>query len=373
MFICPKCNIQLTKTKGSWGIFWRCPSCDGRSATLAFLRKYVPKKTVNALWMSVRDGSFPQKRRCPACSNLMTEAPASGGKTTPYIDVCSVCQFVWFDTTEYEALPKIPRKPTFEERLPQEAREKLAMLELDTIREEVRGSDWGQGGPEQAWQWLPGILGMPVEQDVAPIRQLPWMTWLLALVISAISIMAFSDLRNAVQDYGLIPMQWGRYGGLTFLTSFFLHGGILHLLGNMYFFLVFGDNVEDYLGKWSFLLLLLCATVAGHALHIVGDPRGGIPCIGASGGISGIIVFYALKFPRARLGILVRIYMWFRWIRMPAYAMLVIWIGFQAFGVYMQTAGFSNVSSLAHLGGAAVGLLFWILTSESKPGNKGLL
>ena len=287
----------------------------------------------------------------------------------PYLDVCAICQLVWLDTKEYEALPKIQREQTFESRLPQEAREKLALLELDAIREEARGEDWGGDVPEASWQLLPGILGMPVEQDVPRIRQLPWVTWVLALLISAVSIMALSDLQNIVQDYGLIPNQLGRYGGLTFLTAFFLHGGVLHLLGNMYFFVVFGDNVEERLGRWKFLLLLICATMAGHMLHILGEPRGNVPCIGASGGISGIIVFYALTFPRARLGLLVWICLWFRWIRMPAYAMLIIWIGLQVFGACEQVSGVSNVSSLAHLGGASMGFFFWFLSKPFREGS----
>jgi membrane associated rhomboid family serine protease len=88
---------------------------------------------------------------------------------------------------------------------------------------------------------------------------------------------------------------------------------------------------------------------------VAGDPRGEIPCIGASGGISGIITFYALQFPHARLGLFVR----YHWVNFPAWAALVLWAALQAVGVAQQLAGFSNVSALAHMGGAALGLLAW--------------
>ena len=83
------------------------------------------------------------------------------------------------------------------------------------------------------------------------------------------------------------------------------------------------------------------------------------PSIGASGGISGVIVFYALKYPEARLGFLFRYYWRSQWVQMPAWVALVLWLLMQTFGVFMQLSGFSNVAATAHLGGAAVGFALW--------------
>src|SRR4030095_6138117 len=116
---------------------------------------------------------------------------------------------------------------------------------------------------------------------------------------------------TAVQAFGFIPTEAWRYGGLTILTSFFLHGSILHLIGNLYFFLIFGDDVEDYLGRWRYVLVILTATVLGDIVHLLANANSTVPAIGASGGISGVIVFYALQFPRARVGILFRFYFYF--------------------------------------------------------------
>ena len=361
MFICPKCNVQLTRTKSSAGIFWNCPSCNGRSATISFLRKNIPRDVVNHLWQTARSGDYPRKLHCPACNKFMAEVPASGREKTEYLDVCTVCQFVWFDLSEYDALPVIQKELTPKEKLPTEAREKLALVQIDAIREEARGSDWGYNSPDEWWQWVPGLLGMPIEQDYNQTSQTPLITWSLALLITIISTIAFFNLEGVVQGFGLIPANFLRYAGLTLLSSFFLHGGIFHLIGNMYFLLVFGDNVESWLGKWRYILLLLCATLAGDIIHIIGDPSSTMPCIGASGGISGIITFYALTFPRVRLGFLVHFYLYFRWIQMPAYALFIIWILLQLFGVWTQLTGISNVSSLAHLGGVGVGIIFWLI------------
>jgi len=364
MFTCPRCQVPLVQMKGERGVFWWCSACDGRSATVSLLRRNLPREAVNALWQAARTGSHPRNSGCPACCKLMVEVPAGSENNTQFVDVCTSCQFVWFDSREYEAMPSSPQQTDSEPKLPSAAREKLAILELDSIREKARGSDWACEAPDEWWHWIPALLGMPVEHEPEGLSRWPWITWGLAAIVSVVSILAFFDLRDAVQLFGFIPTEFGRYGGLTLLTSFFLHAGIFHLLGNLYFFMVFGDNVEDFLGKGRFVLLLLCSTLLGNLLHALGAPDSTLPCVGASGGISGVITFYALTFPRARLGILVGAYFRYGWIRMPAYAMFLMWVALQAFGVWAQLAGSSNVSSLAHLGGAAVGVVFWGLTRK---------
>jgi membrane associated rhomboid family serine protease len=248
--------------------------------------------------------------------------------------------------------------------LPQEAKERLAMLEIDQIRERGSHDRILENEPEDAWHWIPGLLGMPVEHDAEPLRSLPWVTWGVAAIIVVLSLLSFSDLQGVVNNYGLVPAELGRHFGLTFLSSFFLHGGVWHLVGNVYFLLVFGDNAEDWLGKGRFLLLVVCAAFVGDIVHILGDPRSTTPCIGASGGISGILAFYALKFPKVKIGFLFRFAFLFRWCRVSAQAMFTFWLIMQAFGTWAQIAGFSNVSSLAHLGGVAVGFIFWFLTKR---------
>lgn len=183
------------------------------------------------------------------------------------------------------------------------------------------------------------------------------------------SAFAFTQLHQVVPRFGLIPAEATRLGGLTFLTSFFLHAGIIHLIGNIYFLFVFGDNVENFLRPFRYLLLIALAAFIGDLAHIAADPRSQIPCIGASGGIAAVITFYALNFPDVKLGFLLRYsWRWFRWIRLPAWSVFVLWILFQIIGAWEQVKGISSVSALAHLGGAATGFVAWLLwRSESRP------
>jgi len=295
----------------------------------------------------------------------MTEVVVSTQTPDVTLDVCRACQFVWFDATEYEQLPLSPAPPSEYEGLSPKSREQLAIFKVEQLAKQARETVWGTDPPEEWWKVLAAWLGMPIEYDVEPLKRLPWMTWSLIGLITLVSVLAFFDLEKVVHRYGLIPAQIERYGGLTLITSFFLHAGIFHLVSNMYFLLIFGDNVEEYLGRWRFLLLLLAATVAGDLLHVAADPRSEIPCIGASGGISGVLACYALAFPRARLGFLFRYFIYyFRWMYMPAYAALILWVLSQLLGAYMQIHGISSVSALAHLGGAGMGVVFWFVCSK---------
>jgi membrane associated rhomboid family serine protease/Zn-finger nucleic acid-binding protein len=319
----------------------------------------VERETVNALWQEAKSGACPRHRECPACDAQMFEVPLPIEQGALPIDVCTRCHIVWFDPHEYAVLPKLEVGADEDEPLPMAARQALAETRVRLHRETAASEDWGEIIPDEGWKTIPGVLGMPVEMDAPPLRSAAWTTWSLAIVIIAISVLGFMDLENAVENFGLIPAAAGRLYGLTYLSSFFLHGGIMHLLGNLYFFIVFGDNVEDFLGRGRYIGLILLATLAGDVAHILGDPRSEIPCIGASGGISGIMAFYAFRFPRAKIGIMYRGWVYLRWMRFPAWVMFLFWVLLQGIGVTQQLAGLTSVSSLAHLGGAAVGVGFW--------------
>ncbi len=147
----------------------------------------------------------------------------------------------------------------------------------------------------------------------------------------------------------------------------FLHGGVVHLLGNIYFLLLFGDNVEEFVGPLRFLLLIAASAFCADVLHIALDPHSDVPLVGASGGISGVIVFYALQFPNARLGLRFGPLYYGGWFTVSAYGALLFWVALQALGALQEMNGFSNVSSLGHLGGAAAGYAFWVAFRGNSP------
>ncbi len=359
--LCPNCQRPLLRVENKLGTYWACPKCRGRAVSVPLLRRALKREYVNRLWGETRDGQGTAGRACPACERPMLEVTVSAADDPLKLDVCKTCEFVWFDPTEYEASPSIPLLPKPPAPTPKEV-EIHAKLAVEEFRRQVERER--DESPDARWKTLPALFGLPVEFGTTPLRHFPWLTWSLGAIIALVSLAAFTDLKEAIQGFGLIPNQAWRSGGVTFLTSFFLHGGWWHLFSNLYFLLIFGDRVEDDLGWRRYLVLVTLSTLAGDALHIFGEPHSDMPCIGASGGISGIIAYYAFKFPHAKLGFLFR-YVWmfgyFRWLRFPAWAAFALWIVFQLLGAALQLSGYGGVSSLAHLGGAAVGLVCWLV------------
>jgi membrane associated rhomboid family serine protease/Zn-finger nucleic acid-binding protein len=360
---CPRCQIPLKEVRTSRGVFWKCGNCDGRAITVELLRRTFTDASINPLWLHAIRGEGRADVPCPMCKRPMLEVALSD-QAAINVDVCRSCHFVWFDAREMDTLSPRP-VPAVAPELPQHAREMMAIAKVKQLADEAQGSDWDSAPPEEWWKWIAAFCGVPVEFDAPEQTRRPWATWILSLAIVVASAFEFTNLREIVDQFGLIPGQSTRLGGLTFITAFFLHAGVIHLLGNMYFLLVFGDNVEDFLGPLRYLALIALAAFVGDLIHIASDPHSQIPSIGASGGIAGVIVFYALKFPRVHLAFLFRWgFVWFRWIRLPAWFALVLWILFQLIGAWEQKVGISSVSSFAHLGGAVVGLVAWLMWRE---------
>lgn len=340
------------------GLFWRCPGCGGSALGLDLLRRTFRGEQLNDVWQRVVHEEGVLAAPCPGCGNAMREIIAAG----PPLEVCRVCHFFWFDAGELQRLSPLPA-PAPAPEMPPAARQALAIAKVQMMAEAERDDLRGEA-PDELWKRLVGYFGLPVEIDDDGLDSVPWLTWSLAALVVVVSLLAMQDLERAVAQWGLVPAAWDRSGGLTLLTSFFLHGGILHLVGNLYFLIIFGDNVECRLGRWRYLLLVAGASLVGDAAHIALDPHSMVPCMGASGGISGIIVYYALKFPKARLAFNFRLFWWFR---LPAWFALLLWVLLQGIGIWQQLGGFSRVSAAAHLGGAAAGLLAWVLWRRRGP------
>jgi membrane associated rhomboid family serine protease/Zn-finger nucleic acid-binding protein len=364
-FVCPRCKVPLKDIRTSGGVFYGCDICGGRAVTIELLRKRFTEESINPLWLHATRGEGGVGLPCPSCQQPMISVTLSD-QAEIRVDVCRHCHFIWFDAHEVETL--VPRQPDpVAPELPQKAREVLAIAEVERLAKQAEGSDLDSVAPEESWKQIAGFLGMPVEFDAPEEERRPWATWLLSAAIICASLLAFLNLREVVRRFGLIPAEATRLGGFTFVTSFFLHAGIIHLAGNMYFVLAFGHAVENFLRPLRYLALIALAAFIGDLAHIALDPHSQTPCIGASGGIAGVITFYALNFPRIRLAFLMRWgFVWFHWIRLPAWFVFVLWFVFQIIGTLEQRAGMSSVSSAAHLGGAAFGVLAWLVWRKPK-------
>lgn len=140
---------------------------------------------------------------------------------------------------------------------------------------------------------------------------------------------------------------------LTLLTSIFLHGGLLHLAGNMLYLWIFGDNVEDSMGHLRFIIFYLLCGAFASLFHILVNPNSKVPTIGASGAISGVLGAYLVLYPRARVMTLIFFFYLIRIVRLPAMFFLVVWFLWQIIGAGLPGGG---IAWFAHIGGFAGGV-----------------
>jgi membrane associated rhomboid family serine protease len=204
-------------------------------------------------------------------------------------------------------------------------------------------------------QKILAVFGLPAESNPQTLSRFPILTVLIVILTSACSLYLLYGDRSLAELFAFYPSKSGRFNGLNYLSCFLVHGDLVHLGTNMYCLFIFGDNVEDSLGRFKYLALLIVATFLGSYLSGFMDSGSDIPHVGASGGIFGVMVYYLLRFPKAKF----TYFFYFQFIQVPALAVLAMYIFLQFVGTYNQLSGLGNIDHLAHLGGGAAGLLFW--------------
>ncbi len=201
-------------------------------------------------------------------------------------------------------------------------------------------------------------------RDHNPSGRTPYVTY--ALIAANILIFIgywplFGDERALMRfyfDYAMIPAkvtQGGVWSGIV--TSMFLHGGLLHLAGNMLFLWIFGDNLEDRMGHLPYLAFYLATGIAAGLTHILGGPLSQVPTVGASGAIAGVMGGYLLLFPRARVDILLIFIIFFRIITIPAALVLLLWFAIQVLAGLGSDPDAGGVAYWAHAGGFVAGVV----------------
>jgi len=208
-------------------------------------------------------------------------------------------------------------------------------------------------------------------RDHNPSEKTPFVTYVLiaANVLIFVSYWnLFNDERALARfwfDWALLPenISDGR-GYYTLVTSTFLHGGFMHLAGNMLFLWIFGDNLEEDLGHVGFLLFYLASGIGAGLIHVLAAPYSGVPTVGASGAIAGVMGGYLLLYPKARVDVLFIFIIFFKVFPVPAWVMLGIWFGLQLLNGAGTDAAVSGVAHWAHVGGFVIGFIlvipFWL-------------
>lgn len=209
-------------------------------------------------------------------------------------------------------------------------------------------------------------------RDSLPSYSKPIVT--IGLIITNVMVFLYEasldrfSLNHLIETFGTVP---DRMHYVTLFTSMFLHGGWMHLIGNMWFLWIYGDNVEDVLGKGKYLVFYLACGVAAGLTHVLLNPYSRIPTVGASGAIAGVMGAYLLKFPHARIVTLIPLFVFFTTMEIPAALILVYWLFIQFFSGF-GSIGRSHLSEggvawFAHIGGFLAGMALIKILGTREP------
>ncbi|MFZ5942734.1 MAG: rhomboid family intramembrane serine protease [Bacillota bacterium] len=216
-------------------------------------------------------------------------------------------------------------------------------------------------------------------RDTVKSKSFPFVNF----IIIALNIMVFfgesslnqMQLTELFYNFGVIPSHFsetlsgGNYVGafIPLITSVFLHGGWLHIISNMLFLWVFGDNIEDRTGHFKYLIFYLLAGAIGNLAQIYANPASTVPIIGASGAVAGILGAYYFSFPRSRILALVPIIFFFTLVEVRASIFIIFWFVLQVFnGLFTLGAIGNPVAWWAHIGGFLGGLILIRLFSKKR-------
>jgi membrane associated rhomboid family serine protease len=221
---------------------------------------------------------------------------------------------------------------------------------------------------------------LPIK-DENPTRNKPYATFILILINCLVYLYSITKSTRGYQiflyQFGLIPYEIFHLTELTPefaspillspFTSMFLHGGFMHLAGNMLYLWIFGNNIEDHLGPVKFLLFYFVSGLAAAFLFIIFSPSSDVPMVGASGAIAGVLGAYLVLFPKARVLTVMFLFYFIRMIYLPAKVILGFWFFYQLLMSAVSTGGGGGVAWLAHVGGFAFGWIWFRFLLRRRP------
>ncbi|HJL17789.1 MAG TPA: rhomboid family intramembrane serine protease [Sandaracinaceae bacterium LLY-WYZ-13_1] len=219
-------------------------------------------------------------------------------------------------------------------------------------------------------------------RDINPTRTRPVVTYVLIGINVVVwlyqwSLGAGPEGQLFVQRWGVVPYyltQEASVGSwITPLTSMFMHGGWMHLIGNVWFLHVFGDNIEDELGRVRYALFYVLSGLAAVAAQVAIDPASRVPMVGASGAIAGVLGGYVMLHPKAPVVTLVPIVFFIQLVELPAWIFLFVWFGLQLLHGFTSLGldgAAGGIAFFAHIGGFVAGLVL-VRLFRGPPDDRG--
>ena len=339
MRICPRCAFPLDVVTRDGTQLDHCRRCRGTFLDPGEETQMLGMVVSPAVWAqsSVTEDLGLSSLKCPEDGTPFTTYAVAFGKQSVEVDVCHECSGMWFDAGEGRKLRDI-------------VMEAGQSPETDFVAVSDRPGVHAylfqlfSGFPMEVWnpRW---------KYPVCTITLVSTLYIVFALQVFSLFAGGMGRSQELVELFGLVPTQVLSGKHLwSLVTHMFLHSGILHILGNSYFLYVFGDNVEDVIGKRHFLFLYFTSGITGAIFQMLSQTRSAIPMIGASGAVAGLLGAYLILFPRVKLYVV----MFFARLRLGVTWYLGLWV---AFNVLMALAGAQKVAWMAHIGGFIAGAL----------------
>jgi membrane associated rhomboid family serine protease len=319
-----------------------CPACMGLWSDAKELPRAAGLSFSDAATGEALAGAKRTACRCPACAIPLYEREIERGSGI-HADQCPQCSGLFLDHQEFSRIKRYYAGGG--------AAPRAKRATATSRRAEQPTHISGDSDGATLFQLF---TGLPLELDAPQTLFPPVVSALILLNLAVLVAAIWQGMAQWIDTLGVVPREIVSGHRLhTLLTSMFMHAGVIHFLGNMYFLYITGDNVEERFGRWKFLgFYLLCGVVA-DLVHILGHPTLGIPSVGASGAVSGVLGAYVVLFPHIRFRVRWFYFLWHHctW-DFPVYVYFGFWIALQFLYAGLEVPG---VGWLAHIGGFACG------------------
>jgi len=376
---CPNCLDELKEHLHYKHYIDTCGSCGGAwfdygelSSSIEYILQKHSSKVADSNSELTRSRLNPDtvnelKKSCPRC-NLPMQKINYMYDSNVILDKCGQCGGLWADYGEFKKIASYCK----------------GNPQMEALGKSILKSGWSPGKdkkdkdpivelgnflnqPARPIFFFGPRFIIPLKDDIAT-NIIPYGTIGLLLINILIFLLMLKSGGNSLeiyQKYGLVPSEIlsGR-GYLSFFSSLFLHGGFMHLLGNMFFLWIFADNVEEHLGLGEFIAFFIICGFWADIIHILTNADSTIPTVGASGAIAGIMGAYFYLFPHAKIKTLV----FYQIIDIPAFILIGTWLALQLLYAAITFGVNTSVAFSAHIGGFFSGIFFiWLYENKIKP------
>lgn len=383
MLIDPISGFKMKRAQAKGGVLWYCPYSRGRALTVACAKKFLGVDGTREIWVRSGLNKKASEYKCPSCTKNMIAVQEPKWMEGATIDVCRACHMFFIEPDEHN---EVPHPEDFinqhgDSSVVARSGEAAAEYFVTKHKHDTEKKALVGGAPEKYSREIITYIGLPAEISDHGYARTGWISIIIMMVCALLYI---QHSTAQVMAFGFIPAEPFKNWGINIYSSVLVHGGLLHLLFNLYFFNMFSDDVEENLGPKKYLIFLLLAPLIA-AIFMAGFENGKgatTPHVGLSGLVMACLVYYALQFPKSRLAYLfpaihtlyikgggVSFLRALRWVRVPVWAVAAFYI-LKDFAMYKLNGDMSvGVSYTGHLGGALAGLILWATLSH-KPDPK---